>query len=69
MKRLSLLALLPFVLFALERVNLIRNSSFEKDDSVWVVEKGAYQEPNPAEGTTQDDSKSVGPTFNVEVQH
>jgi len=35
MKRISTVLLLPLMLFALERVNLIKDHSFEKDSEVW----------------------------------
>ncbi|MBN2378815.1 T9SS type A sorting domain-containing protein [candidate division WOR-3 bacterium] len=35
MKRVGAAVLLPFLLLALEKVNLIKNSSFERDDETW----------------------------------
>jgi hypothetical protein len=65
MRRVSVFIFLPLILFALERVNLIRNASFECEDSVWIVESGSWREPNPAVGTTKDSSKSVTGSFSA----
>jgi len=65
MKRFSLLVLLPLALCALERVNLIKNASFEREDSIWIVESGALLEPNPAVGTTKDSLKSTTGLFSA----
>ncbi|MBN2379853.1 hypothetical protein JXM67_08650 [candidate division WOR-3 bacterium] len=35
MKRVGVLIVLPLLVFALERVNLIKDHSFEKDSEVW----------------------------------
>jgi len=40
MKRFLFLASLPLILFALERVNLIKDHSFEKDSELWQVYAG-----------------------------
>ena len=58
MKRIVIIIIFPLVLFALERVNLIRNGGFENEDDVWVVETGASGFPNPAIGSLRDDSTS-----------
>jgi hypothetical protein len=65
MKRLSVFIFLPLILSALERVNLIRNGSFERDDSIWIVESGASMNPNPAIGTTKDSSESISGKFSA----
>jgi hypothetical protein len=65
MKRLSVFIFLPLILSALERVNLIRNRSFEREDSVWIVESGSWREPNPAVGTTKDSSESATGLFSA----
>jgi hypothetical protein len=58
MKKIAVLIVLPIFLFALERVNLIKNGSFE-EEGVWEVTTGASWVPNPAVGTDKDDSTSV----------
>ena len=65
MKRLFAFVFLPLVLFALERVNLIRNRGFEREDSVWIVETGAWGVPNPAIGTTKDTLESITGLFSA----
>jgi hypothetical protein len=65
MKRVSIFVFLPFILFALERVNLIRNGGFEREDSIWIVESGSWGEPNPAVGTTKDTLESITGLFSA----
>jgi hypothetical protein len=65
MRRVSVFISLPIILFALERVNLIRNGSFEREDSVWIVESGASMNPNPAIGSTKDSTESVTGSFSA----
>ncbi len=50
MRRLSVLFLVPVLVFGLETVNLIKDHSFEKDDSVWVTRAGSKW------GTVEEDS-------------
>ncbi|MBN2378580.1 hypothetical protein JXM67_02100, partial [candidate division WOR-3 bacterium] len=40
MKRISVLTILPLLLFALEKVNLVKDHSFEKDSEVWHTRVG-----------------------------
>jgi hypothetical protein len=67
MKRLLVLATLPLMLFALERVNLIRNSGFEKNDSSWIVQSGSWKNPNPAVGLIQDNTMKVKGDYSASV--
>lgn len=54
MRRLSVFLLLPALALALETVNLIKDASFEKDDSIWIIEPWGFFEPIPAEGSVKD---------------
>lgn len=50
-----ILASLPVMLFALTKVNLIRNAGFEQE-SYWLLELASHEEPNTAQGSPHDDS-------------
>jgi len=57
MKRISSVFLIPLVLFALERVNLIKDASFEKDSEVWHTNITGGSFPNFAASVTRYDSE------------
>jgi len=59
MKRISILLILPFFLFALERVNLIKDHSFEKDSEVWHTRVWGDSYPSVANVDRHDPQKSI----------
>ncbi|NLI98875.1 hypothetical protein GX441_09510, partial [bacterium] len=61
MKKLMIIVFLPMALFALERVNLIKNHSFEKEDSSWKAYTGTlgYLENDSAKAETRDSGTAV----------
>jgi hypothetical protein len=65
MKNLLVLILFPLLLFGLERVNLIKNHGFEKEDSSWEVYTGflEYIENDSAKANKHDSERSYSGIF------
>ena len=58
MKRLCVLVILPAMLFALEKVNLIKNSGFERDSEEWREVTGGDSPSDTAIANSHDDEKA-----------